>query len=202
MRRTGEESGRRWHLFLRKAKCRPHISFLLPGASPRPAAALNAQVGDQEWEEVGLETGQEHPSPTPPPSDTPTWGSWSYLPGESAPLVPICCLTVLGTGPGGGPCAVPLWLLPPPLVILGFSDPFVSGPGSCAQWMPVRVCWTNRWGAVRKKKNSYMDTGPPGWLSGEASACQCQRHGSDLWARKISHVAEQLSPCATTKPVL
>ena len=152
MRRTGEESGRRWHLFLRKAKCRPHISFLLPGASPRPAAALNAQVGDQEWEEVGLETGQEHPSPTPPPSDTPTWGSWSYLPRESAPLVPICCLTVLGTGPGGGPCAVPLWLLPPPLVILGFSDPFVSGPGSCAQRMPVRVCWTNRWGAVRKKK--------------------------------------------------
>lgn len=197
MGRTGEESGGRWHLFLRKAKCRPHISFLLPGASPRPAAALSAQVGDQEWEEVGLETGQEHPSPTRSSSDTPTWGSQSHLPGQSAPLVPVCCLTVPGTGPGGGPCTVPLWLLPPPLATLGSSDPFVSGPGSCARRMPMRVCWTNCWRAVRKKKkNSHMDTEPPGWLSGEVSACRCWRHGSDLWARKISHVAEQLRPCA------
>ena len=155
MRRTGEEFGGRWHLFLRKAECQPHISFLLPGASPRPAAAL------------GLETGQEHPShPPTPASDTPTWGSRSHLPRVTFPG-PNLLPEVLGTGPGGGLCAVPLRLLPPPLATPGFSDPWVSGPGSCARRMPVRVYWTNRWGAVRKKKNSHVDTGPPGWLSGE-----------------------------------
>lgn len=169
MRSTGEESGGRWHLFLRKAKCRPHISFLLPGASPRPAAALSAQVGDQEWEEVGLETGQEHPSHTRSSSDTPTWGSRSHLPGESAPLIPVCCLTVLGTGPGGGPCAVPLRLFPPPLATLGSSDPFVSGPGSCARRMPMRICWTNCWRAVRKKKKTH--TWIRSLLGGSAVKC-------------------------------
>ena len=43
--------------------------------------------------------------------------------------------------------------------------------------------------------------GLPWWLSGKESACQCRRHESDLWAGKISHCAEHLSPW-TTEPVL
>ena len=89
MRRTGEEFGGRWHLFLRKAKCRPHISFLLPGAAPRPAAAL------------GLETGQEHPShPPPPPLQTHPRGDHGATSPESPSLVPICCLRSLAQALG------------------------------------------------------------------------------------------------------
>lgn len=93
MGRTGEESGGRWHLFLRKAKCRPHISVSPAGGLAQASCRLSAQVGDQEWE-VGLETGQEHPSPTRSSSDTPTWGSQSHLPRRvSSPrpsLLPDC----------------------------------------------------------------------------------------------------------------
>ena len=31
-----------------------------------------------------------------------------------------------------------------------------------------------------------MPLGPPGWHSGEESACHCRRCGFDLWVRKIS----------------
>ena len=45
--------------------------------------------------------------------------------------------------------------------------------------------------------------GLPWWLSGKESTCQCRRHGSDPWSRKIPHATEQLSPQATTtEPVL
>ena len=44
---------------------------------------------------------------------------------------------------------------------------------------------------------------PGGWLSGGKSARQCRRHGFDPWSRKMPHVMEQLSLCATTtEPVL
>ena len=33
---------------------------------------------------------------------------------------------------------------------------------------------------------AHKDTGPPSWLSGEESACQCRRHGFDLWVGRIS----------------
>ena len=38
----------------------------------------------------------------------------------------------------------------------------------------------------------------PWWLDGKESACQCKRHRSDTWVRKIPHAAEQLHRCATT----
>ena len=38
----------------------------------------------------------------------------------------------------------------------------------------------------------------PWRLSGKESACQCRRPEFDPWPGKISHAAEQLSPCATT----
>ena len=31
----------------------------------------------------------------------------------------------------------------------------------------------------------YYLYGPPWWLSGKESTCQCRRHGFDLWVRKI-----------------
>ena len=41
------------------------------------------------------------------------------------------------------------------------------------------------------------------WSTGEESACQCREHGLGLWAWRIPHGKEQLSPCATTtEPVL
>ena len=40
--------------------------------------------------------------------------------------------------------------------------------------------------------------GPPWWLSGKESACQCRRHQFNPWPRKIPHVAEQLNSCTTT----
>ena len=46
-------------------------------------------------------------------------------------------------------------------------------------------------------------SGLPGWLSGKESACQCRKHGFNIWVRRIPHASEQLSWCATTtKPVL
>ena len=41
-----------------------------------------------------------------------------------------------------------------------------------------------------KKSNQRL----PWWFSGEESECQCKRHGSNHWSRKIPRVAEQLSP--------
>ena len=48
-------------------------------------------------------------------------------------------------------------------------------------------------------KTSFK-TGGFWWLNGEESACQCRRHGSYPWSRKISapHATGQLSPCPTT----
>ena len=37
----------------------------------------------------------------------------------------------------------------------------------------------------------------PWWLDGKESACQCKRHRSDTWVRKIPHSAKQLHLCAT-----
>ena len=52
---------------------------------------------------------------------------------------------------------------------------------------------------IKKKKILWL----PWWLSGKESACQCRRHESDPWSRKIPHAEGQLSPCATaTEPVL
>ena len=43
----------------------------------------------------------------------------------------------------------------------------------------------------------------PWWLGGKGCTCQCKRHRSDTWVRKIPHAAEQLNLCATTAdPVL
>ena len=39
--------------------------------------------------------------------------------------------------------------------------------------------------------------GLPWWCSGWESACQCRGQGLGPWSGKISHAAEQLSPCAT-----
>ena len=39
--------------------------------------------------------------------------------------------------------------------------------------------------------------GLPWWLSGKEFACQCRRHGFNLWSGKIPHAEGQLSPCAT-----
>ena len=44
--------------------------------------------------------------------------------------------------------------------------------------------------------------GLPWWLSRKESTCQCRRHGSDPWSRKIPHATEQLSTRTTaTEPV-
>ena len=40
--------------------------------------------------------------------------------------------------------------------------------------------------------------GPPWWLSGEESACQCRRHGFGPWSGKIPPATGQLSLCTTT----
>ena len=40
--------------------------------------------------------------------------------------------------------------------------------------------------------------GLPWWSSGKESTCQCGRHRFNPWSRKISHAAQQLSPCAVT----
>ena len=51
--------------------------------------------------------------------------------------------------------------------------------------------------------SKYFRDRLPWWRSGKESACQCRGHGFEPWSRKISHAAEQLSPCATTtEPVL
>ena len=45
--------------------------------------------------------------------------------------------------------------------------------------------------------------GPPCWLSGKESACQCKRHGFHPWSGRFPHAVEQLSlpqllsPCAS-----
>ena len=45
--------------------------------------------------------------------------------------------------------------------------------------------------------------GFPWWLSVQESACQCRRHGLDLWSGKIPRAAGQLHPhTPTIKPVL
>ena len=49
----------------------------------------------------------------------------------------------------------------------------------------------------KKKLQTINGGGLPWWLSGKDSICHCQRHGSSLWSGKISHVMEQISPCAT-----
>ena len=49
-----------------------------------------------------------------------------------------------------------------------------------AQWWP-------KWEGNKKKKE-----GPPWWLSGKESACQCRRHGFDPWYGRIPHVMEQI----------
>ena len=53
--------------------------------------------------------------------------------------------------------------------------------------IPVRM------GVIKKTKE-----GLPWWHSGQESACQCRGHEFKPWSRKIPHVTEQLSPCATT----
>jgi len=50
------------------------------------------------------------------------------------------------------------------------------------------------------KNSEFLEL--PWWLSGEESACQCRRHGSDPWSGNISHAMGQLNPCApTAEPV-
>ena len=45
------------------------------------------------------------------------------------------------------------------------------------------------------------EIGHPWGLSGKESACQCRRHGFNLWPGKIPQAVGQLSPCAkTTEP--
>ena len=45
-------------------------------------------------------------------------------------------------------------------------------------------------------------SGFPCWVNGLESACQRRGHGFKPWSRKISHAAEQLSPCTmTAEPV-
>ena len=43
-------------------------------------------------------------------------------------------------------------------------------------------------------KHTYTSIiqGPPWWLSGSESACQCRRHRCDSWSLKIPHATEQL----------
>ena len=46
-------------------------------------------------------------------------------------------------------------------------------------------------------------SGPPWWLSGWESTCQCRGHGFERWSRKIPHVTEQLSLSAiATEPAV
>ena len=55
----------------------------------------------------------------------------------------------------------------------------------------------------REREIKSISWGLPWWHSGWESACQCRGHGFEPWSGKISHAAEQLSPCATaTEPVL
>ena len=44
----------------------------------------------------------------------------------------------------------------------------------------------------------HRQVGLPWWSSGQEFACQCKRHKSYPWSRKIPHATRQLSPCATT----
>ena len=74
-----------------------------------------------------------------------------------------------------------------------------------------QLCFHRQPPLARAGRNSYHPLqqitwggcGLPWWLSGKEFTCQCRRHGSDPWSRKIPHATEQLSPCATTtEPVL
>ena len=49
---------------------------------------------------------------------------------------------------------------------------------------------------------SKRNEGLPWWLSGKESTCLRRRHAFDSWSGKIPYNAEQLSPCASTDPVL
>ena len=55
---------------------------------------------------------------------------------------------------------------------------------------------------MRSRGIMYIQTmtvkGFPWWLSGKKSACQCKKHGFDLWSEKIPYAMEQPSPWATT----
>lgn len=85
-----EEPGRIWRGAGTCSSGRPSAGLTFHVSPARgllePAAALvPTQVGDQEWEEVGLgKPAQEHPSLPAHLSDTPTW-DLRALPGESAP---------------------------------------------------------------------------------------------------------------------
>ena len=48
------------------------------------------------------------------------------------------------------------------------------------------------------KTHTYRKQGLPWWLRGKEPTCQCRRHGFSPWSRKIAHVVEQQSPCATS----
>ena len=73
-----------------------------------------------------------------------------------------------------------------------------------------QLCFQRQPPLARAEKHSYHPLqqahwgvwGLPWWLSSKESTCQCRRHGSDPWSRKIPHATEQLSARATaTEPV-
>ena len=73
-----------------------------------------------------------------------------------------------------------------------------------------QLCFQRQPPLARAGKHSYHPLqqahwgvgGLPWWLSRKESTCQCRRHGSDPWSRKIPHATEQLSTHATaTEPV-
>ena len=54
------------------------------------------------------------------------------------------------------------------------------------------------WRLTQSQELALRNPGPPRWLSGKESTCQCRRHRFDPWSGRIPHAAGQLSPCATT----
>ena len=80
-------------------------------------------------------------------------------------------------------------------------------------WASSRSWWTGKPGVLQsmgfqRVRQDWVTTELnlrcfPGGASGKESACQCRRHGLNLWSRKIPHAVEQQSACTTTiEPVL
>ena len=85
-----------------------------------------------------------------------------------------------------------------------FSIKGIEGFFNCHQTMSELCSNLSNNFQITKNKNARL----PWWCGGWESACQCRGNGFKPWSGKISHAAEQLSPCATTteparlKPVL
>jgi len=80
----------------------------------------------------------------------------------------------------------------------GISSKLPEDADAAGLWTKPRVTRGHHVSITSDGAVKNTETGLPWWLGGKESTCQCRRHGFDPWSGNILHVAEQLSPYATT----